>query len=434
MKAYAFQVPKLLEPRRIEPGLWEGPVPGVSPVAKLEGCVSILQITGASLKHMRSELSEMEAFLKTSLENRTNVPGSLTNSYLVERLRQIKALSESASFQGRALLNGKSGVLANMTGEGLRFVRGSALVQSSNAGGYPVAIERAAKPASLVGPELVNTQTLSAESMLVIAQGQQEVRYRLSQTEDPKSLVAGLQRALWQAGLELSACLSVDGRLVLMHNRLGSGGNFKGMSLNTRILSNEPGEFSQADPGEDIKGRIGMEKALGDGGFLIGVPDSKRVAGLVLHYGGKIEHPGQIVGYADVAQKGILVPLDANDERKERLSIPAVNPKTLSVGVANQSGFTALEEIKGSSEIERMDSLKLVKNAQQELVDLSEELKWKENTYVDLAIKLLRQGIAPQEAGEELLELRADKATKMAQDLKNMLGSDFHNIGQDRLA
>ena len=163
-------------------------------------------------------------------------------------------------------------------------------------------------------------------------------------------------------------------------------------------------------------------------------PTQKRVAGLVLYYGGKIEHPGQIVGYADVTQKGILVPLDATDERKERLSIPAVNPKTLSVGVANQSGFTALEEIKGSSEIERMDSLKLVKNAQQELTDLSEELKWKENTYVDLAIKLLRQGIAPQEAGEELLELRADKATQMAQDLKNMLGSDFHNIGKDRLA
>ena len=433
MKAYDFQVPKLLEPRKIEPGLWEGPVPGISPVAKLEGCVSILQITGASLKHMRGELKEMEEFLKTSLQTKTNVPGSLANSYLMERLRQIKALSEAASFQGRALLNGKSGVLANITGEGLRFVRGSALVQSSASGGYPVAIERAAKPASMVGPEIVTSGILKKESMLVIAEGQQEVRYRLDQTEDPKSLVAGLQRALWSAGLEVSACLSVDGRLVLMHNRLGTAGNFKGMSLNTRILGVEPGVYTEAEPGTDIKGRIGMEQAIGEGGFLIGGPKSPRVAGLVLHYHGKIDHPGQIVGYAEVTQKGILVPLDSKGGRKERLSLPHVGPKTLSVGVANQSGFTALEEIKGSDETQRMDSLKLIKNAQEEINSLSDELKWKENTYVDLAIKLLKQGIEPQEAGKGLLELKADKATQMAQDLKNMLGNEtMHFIGSDR--
>ena len=421
MKSYAFKMPPIQGSRRIEMEQFEKTpfeIGGISAVGQLESRVSMLQIARSSLKRMRDELGEMQDFLSESLKDSAAMPTSLVENLLSGKLMKLKALSESASFQGQTLLNGRSGVTGIVRGDGIRFVRGSAQAQNSGVQGYTVSIEEEPKAASLLGREPISEDSLAKESMLVLAEGNREVRFRIERGMDSSSLIEGLQRSLWKGGIEVSVYLTPDGRLAFLHNRAGRKARFQGMSLKTRLISHQPGNYSTSQVGQDVAGRIGGEPATCEGGFLYGA--GERTKGIQLYYEGKIAHPGQIVGYVEILQKGVLVPLDATGQRQERLSLPALGPNYLSIGLGNRSGFTSLEETTASSLIERLDSLRLIEEAIRESNQLSDELKQKEDAYVQLAIHLLKEGAGPREANQDLL-IEKDKAQKMAQELAGMM-------------
>jgi hypothetical protein len=366
---------------------------------------------------------EIKEFLEKET-NRTNwarVPASVINNFLTDRLSCVKVTTEKASFQGRLLLNGSSGVLGTTTGENLRFIRGSARVLSSGESGYPVTIYQEPKPAILIGSSQMDAETLRYEKLITISSGSREVRYSIKDDETPERLISNLQKSLLDHGLDISVFRTNSNHLFLRHNQMGSRSTFQGMSYNTRMISEKPGDFKVAEPGEDISGTIGSETAHGDGGFLIGDKGNKKTEGLVLHFDGTIDYPGQVVGYVNVRQNGVLVPLDATESRMEILSIPSIRPWILAAGVSNSSGFTDLSVIRGNTEIECKDSIRMTIWSITYLDYLLDELKWKEKIYVDRAVDLLRSTIKPQSAGEEMLYLSKDKAKDMVTQLKSML-------------
>ncbi len=435
MKSFAFQVPPLKGNLRIQPETLDtqpAVTPGVSAVSQLEAKVSLLQIAKGSLKRMGVELSEMKTFIEESLEKGEPMPHSLVESFVSERILRIKGYSETASFLGQTLLNGGSGVWGQVKGEGLRFVRGSALAQSSEGQGYAVAIENAPKAANLLGREPATPESLRKESLIVLREGQQEVHYRVERGITLQGLIEGLQTSLWKGGIDVSVYLAADGRLAFLHNKLGRKPKFQGMSLKTRLVSHLPGSFVTSLVGEDVQGRIGGEVAQGEGGFLQGDIQG-RTSGLTLYYQGKLSHSGQVVGFVQVIQKGMLVPLDGANKTHERLSLPALTPQHLGIGVSNRSGFGSLEEIQVKTLLERLDALRILEAAQGELTQMSRELKQKEEAYVDLAIKLLQEGANPKEAGEELLSMGKEKAAQMAKELRYMLRPKDLG-GSDRMA
>jgi len=437
MRSYAFKVPPLKGKRTLGPEAnLERFTPGsheVTAVGRLEGQVSLLQVARSYLKRMQGNLGELEELLTASLYNPEAMPMSVVERLIKERLTQVKALSEAASFAGHALLNGKSGVWGETTGNGLSFVRGGAQVQSSQGQGFPVAVNRLAKPASLLGREPLSQEAIAQESLLVVAEGKQEVKFKVERQTNVQSLIEGLQMSLYKGGIDVSVYQARDGRLVLLHNRQGSRHRFLGMSLKTRLLSHQPGAMIPSQEGQDIQGSIGLEPAEGSGSFLIGSQGNPRTSGLVLHYDGKLEYPGQIVGYASITQKGGLVPLDAQCKRQERLSLPAVGPEVLSLGLGGPSGYPCLANLKGSSQQEKMDSLRLLNQALNELKILEDELRQKETQYVDLAIQLLQEGLQPKDAGDDIIAFSKDRAEEMAQQLKAMLSLESHG-GSNRMA
>lgn len=418
--------------RRIDPALEVGrgdpkvePAFGsrVNVISNLEGNVTRLQVARANIAKIQKLLEETGDFLAEGEANRgiKEIPASVVNSYILDRVSQVRQMTERTSFQGRALLNGECGVTGQVTGDNLYFVRGSARILDSSQMGYPVAIEREARPSTLLGTAPISAESLAGESMIALVDGNQEVRYKPQAGENPESLVKNLQKVLWENGLDISVYRTRDNRLFLMHNQLGSRTHFAGLSYKTQILSLAAGRWHDAKAGQDIAGTIGLEPATGNGGFLVGNPGNARTDGLVIHYDGMMEYSGQIVGYVQTRQNGILVPLDLAGAEVELLSLPSLLPETLGVGVANYSGFKNLNLIKGNNRVEQRDSGRLIRWTVKELECLAEDLKWKEDAYVELAIDLLKNGMRPSAASESVMYLSKESAGSMAQELKEMI-------------
>ena len=205
------------------------------------------------------------------------------------------------------------------------------------------------------------------------------------------------------------------------HNQLGSVKKFKGMSYHSRLISDRPGRYEESSPGRDIRGSIGSEPATGVGALLTGNPGNRKTAGLTVFYNGERKTPGKIVGYVQVVQNGMIVPLDLENQRKEILSIPALQPDKQAMGVSNYSGFLNLQSIKVRNDQEKKDTIRLINHALSDSEKLMGEFKGKENEYVDVAIELLRTTMKPQSAGLEILSLSQEKAGEMATQLKSML-------------
>jgi len=331
-------------------------------IGRLESGVSKIQTATLGVEKIRGMLTEMKRFLEEEgyRSFRAQIPVSVINNFLTDRLAHIKMTSETVSFRGQALLNGKSGVRGSTTGQNLRFIRGSARVRSSGENGYPIAIYQAPRPSVLCGAGRLTAEEIRAESEIALADDQHEVRYRIGSDENPDSLVSNLQRYLVDNQFDISVYCTQDNHLFFRHNQLGSATSFKGMSARSRLISDIPGSYREAESGADVMGTIGAEQASGDGGFLVGNRGNPSTDGLVVFYDGRIDTPGQIVGYVQVEQNGIQVPVDISGSRVEILSIPSIQPEMLAVGVSNRSGFSSLKSIRANSVLECRDALRLI--------------------------------------------------------------------------
>ncbi|PCI22435.1 MAG: hypothetical protein COB67_13410 [SAR324 cluster bacterium] len=425
--------------RRLDPSLREsgGMIPKVNPlpdnmgaisvIGKLESSVSRIQVAQKTLGDLAEILERMSEFMET--KGLGNIQGiesfDVVNNYLRQELDHFQEVAYACNFQGQGVLNGEIGLIGKSSNKDLRFVRGSARVISSGTPGYPVTIYQEAKPGSLIGQLPLDREILKRETDIAFVEGNQQVHYRVRKDEDPESLIRNLQECLFNHGLDIRVTKTEDGRLYFIHNQLGRENNFYGISLNTKLISHTPGEPMQAKPGRDIKGTIGREQARGVGGFLIGNRGNPQTDGLILHYDGKIKFPGEIIGYIQVKQNGLFIPVDQTGEKTEVLSIPSLSPQYQAIGVSNASAFSNLDSIRADNREQSRDSLKLILWAIADLKQLREELCSEEDRFVNRTIELLQGSIRPLTASSEILEFSKDKAGEMADQLKSMLSPEI---------
>lgn len=392
-------------------------------IGKLESSVSLIQTANLKIDKTKGLLQDMKRFLEEEgyRSFRAQIPVSVINNYLTDRLDQIKMTTEAAGFQNKSILNGKCGVRGETDSEKLSFVQGSARIVTSPAKGFPVTIFKAPKASILIGTGILSTDTLKREKMLAFADDMHEIRYQIGKDEDKDTLISNLQRYLLDNGFDINVYCTNDNHLIFRHNQLGSTRTFKGMSYQTNLISHVPGEFLTAEPGQDIEGNIAQEKANGKGGFLTGEKGNVHTDGLKVYFNGDIEQPGQIVGYVKVKQSGIKVPIDLAGKKVEILSIPSICPESMAVGVTNNSGFKNLGNIRANTVTECRDALKLIKWSIEYLEYLQDELTWSEKNYVNRAVELLRSTMSSNVAGSEILFLSKEKAKNMVVQLKGML-------------
>lgn len=397
-----------------------------SMIGRLENGVSLLQSAQQNLDRIKFWLNEIKHFLEDHENPKQGsvIPKSVANQFMDDRLRLIKEVVETSSFQNRKLLNGDCGVKARVKGQNLRFVRGSARSKSSQQEGYAVAVYQAPKPSVLLGSGVMTSEWLEKETQISFADENQEVRYVLKDHETPDSLVKGLQSCFDEQHFDIGVYRTKDNRLFFRHNQLGSRAGFHGMSYKSPIISEKPGQYCSSSPGIDIAGTIAGESAHGDGGFLIGDRDNRNTDGLVVYYDGEVDFPGQVVGTVFPEQNGLMIPLDTSESKVERLSIPSIDPGLLSLGVGNKSGFEDLESIRATTRDERTDALKLVLWSIIHLNYLSDELRTREESYTHRTIELLKGDIKPLSAGDDAIYLSKDKAGEMVDQLKVLLSGN----------
>jgi len=432
--------------RRLDPSLDLGertPLPEEkSPADELSGKFSIInqlevRVTMIQIArfHIEKVIAELDS-IKHTLDERKLKPSKyfsspqVINHFLKERLGRMREIAQTAQFQGQILLDGDAGVTGSSSLEALRFIRGSSKVVPSRAPGYPVTIYQDARPSTLLGIGEISSENLRNESLIALADGKHEVRYKVKNNESPQSLVQNLQKSMLDQGLNIRVLRTRQNRLFFVHNQLGTETFFRGLSSKTNIISSTPGRSNDAARGRDISGTIGLEKAHGIGGFLMGAIGNRRTDGLVLHYDGAIRYPGQIIGYIHVKQKGVNVPIDLQGEQTELLNFPSLLPVDLAIGVANHSHFSDLEAIRGNSDQECRDTLKLVYWAEADLDQLLEDLRWKEDSFLHRTIGILRNSVMPRIAGEEIMMTAQNKAGEMKRQLQEMMSSTqfFHQI------
>jgi hypothetical protein len=393
-------------------------------ISKLENCVSILQIARINIEKIKDQLSEMGNFLEKEIRffPATNIPVSVVNNYLTERVSNIKMISEATSFNGKALLNGNCGVKTVTKGKGLRFVKGSPYVASSDEGGYPVKILELPEYSGLIGTKAITAELLGNEELISISDDEKELNYRITKEETIESLIPNLQKRLHEKGFNISVYKTKNNFLYFKHNQLGDENVFKGTSLKTQLISKYPGQAITAMEGKNIVGKIGDEPTKGEGGFLTGLNTNKKTRGLTLYFDGtNTEQVNQIVGHVLVKQNGLLIPLDLEGRKAEILSLPSLTPELLATGIPNSSGFLNLKSVRVHSPEELKDSLLLIYRSIKELKSLNKDLVIKENYYVNLAVEMLRLTMKPKAAGVEVLSLSKEKASEMAEQLKGML-------------
>ena len=122
-----------------------------------------------------------------------------------------------------------------------------------------------------------------------------------------------------------------------------------------------------------------------------------------------------------IKQNGLKISLDNMGKKVEILSIPSLKTDLQGVGVANASGFNNLQSIRGNTYQERIDALKLVVWSMTEIDYLIKELQWKEDSYVELAVDLLRNTMKPKMASDDILHISQQNASEMVEQLKAML-------------
>lgn len=392
-------------------------------IGKLESSVSLLQSAQAGIDKINGWLHEIRQVLEGNDQQTCPVtmPRSVVNRFIEDRLALIEGIVKSTGFQSRSVLNGSYGVIAEVAGDRLKFVRGSARVATSPRDGFPVAIFQPPRSSYLSGSAQLTPAEVRQEKWIAVHDGYQEVRYRFNGDETPETLVSKLKQCFISNHIDVDVFTTPDNRLFFRHNQLGSKSHFKGMSYHTRLLSEKPGHYTAAFPGIDIAGTIGAESAHGDGGFLIGDKGCKQTDGLVVYYDGTVEYPGQIVGTIRTIQNGIAIPLDAAESTLEMLSLPSIAPTCLAVGVANGSGFENLASIRVFNESERVDALKLVIWSTVYLKFLSKELKQKESDYIQNTIRLLQGSASTLALKDDVLLLSKDKAADMVDQIREML-------------
>nr|MBC8465456.1 hypothetical protein [bacterium] len=282
-------------------------------ISKLENCVSILQIARINIEKIYNQLSEMGEFLEKEIRffPATNIPVSVINNYLTERVSNIKMISEATSFNGKALLNGNCGVKAITKGTGLRFVKGSPYVTSSEEGGYPVKILELPQYTGLTGTKALTPERLCKEELISISDDEKELNYKITREETIESLIPNLQKRLHEKGFNISVYITKNNFLYLKHNQLGDNNVFTGTSLKTQLISKYPGHAITAKEGKNIVGKIGDEPTKGEGGYLTGLNANRKTRGLTLYFdGSNTEQVDQIIGHVFVRQNGLVVPLD----------------------------------------------------------------------------------------------------------------------------
>ncbi|MCZ6729906.1 MAG: flagellin [SAR324 cluster bacterium] len=335
-----------------------------------ETAVGMVQTTEAALIEVTNLLTNLRQLAIASANEGANDANMLEANQLEmeNALNTIDRITRNAQFGVKKLLDGSTGANGVAIGDQLEFITAAPETRASPTEGYDVRVQQLATRSSLTGSEELTQEMVDAGEKLIISEGGRTVSFITKPGDTVEQTFGKLRNEIEKNDLDINLTVDNSGRLQLQHNKFGSEHTFSTASATAGVLSEESRVMQSADLGQDIRGTIGRDVAVGTGQVLTGAAGT-RTQGLAVRYRGSVTtdadagEGAESAGRVAVFQNSLIFQVGPNVGQTVAVSMVNTNTRVLGNGVDNVSGFKSLRDLDLRSAQGAEDAQKIVDKA-----------------------------------------------------------------------
>jgi len=390
-----------------------------------ETAVSLVQTTEANLSEVNKLLINIRQLAIHASNEGVNDETMLQadQAEIANALSSIDRIAKQAQFGQKKLLDGTNGANGSVTGEGLEFISASLKTVDSRDTGFEVVVKQNASKAFVEGAAALTEEMVKRGETLTIIENGKTASYTTGEDDTVETTIKNFMSEVQKNGLNVNVRLTDGGTLVVEHKEFGSAPNFQVSSTSAGVLSQQAGQIQSSNVGQDIKGTINGESAVGKGLVLTG--SSGNVQDLVLKFTPKageaaIPEGGQVVGQVYVSQNSLKFQVGGNYGQTVGMNIRDVSSSKLGTGKDNMSRFKALSDIDVRGFQGAQDTLLLVDQAINEITSTRGELGAFQKNTLESNLQNLRVANENLVSSESVLR-DVDMASEMASFTRNQI-------------
>ena len=347
-----------------------------------EGAVSVVQTAEGALHEVASLLVSMRQLAIHAANEGVNdeVMLNADQQEIENSLSSINRIAEQTQFGTKKLLDGSFGAAGTTTGGLIEFLGAGTAAKDSGIQGYAVQVTQTASQSQLAGQVTLDDSAIKAGEKLTVIENGKTASYTSSRDDSAETVAANFQVAINEAGLEVDVKLDTTGRMQLTSRKFGSGEAFQASSSTAGVLSQDAGEISNSNAGQDVKGLINGEVASGQGLVLTGNEGNTATSGLKIKLDESFKIPADQaadavdVGRVYLTQKAMKFQVGGNAHQTVEVELQSTHASQLARAVDNQSGFTSLADINVLNHTQAQDAIGLLDSAINEVSQVRAEL------------------------------------------------------------
>jgi len=388
-----------------------------------ENGISMVQVAEGALGEVNQLLGNMRQLAIHASNAGVNDPAMLAadQAEVANSLQAIDRISGSTQFGNKQLLDGSTGASGVANGKGLQFISANSETQNSPVSGYSVEITQAATKASHSGTVALTQAMVDSGETLTVVEGGKSVQFTAKKGDTVESTLNELRRQIDAADLKVELGDSSDNVIRLQHKEFGSEEAFSVSSSTAGVLSAQSNVAQESTRGQDVKGRINGEEALGAGQVLTGRRGNVSTDGLQVRYSGdKANAPGETAGTVTVLQNSLTYQIGANEGQTVKVSLRNMASRALGKGIDTTTGVKSLENLDLTSFQGAQDAIKVIDKAIEQTSTTRAELGAFQKNNLETTLNTLRVSSENLTSAESVIR-DADMAKEMAEFTKNQI-------------
>lgn len=415
-----------------------------------ETAVSMIQTTEANMGEIGVLLRNMRQLALHASNEGANDPAALEadQKEFENGLQSIDLIAGQAQFGQRKLLDGSNGVAGSTSGENLEFVDATMATGDSRTNGFEVKLTQVATRSDSRGTAALTEEIVQAGERLSVIENGKMATYYTNKDDTVETAVQNLQNEINRKGIRVDVEQADDGILEITHREYGSGYSFQTLSSTAGVLSETNQSLTISNKGQDIRGTINGESAIGKGQILTGIDGAKCIEGLSIRYSGndeellgpvctvndqlvegeeaadpdpeEIPEEGKSVGRVYVSQNSIRFQVGPSQDQIAGISIRNLRSDFLGQKIANRSGFESLADVDLRDFQGAQDALKLIDSAITQIAEDRGSLGAFQKNTLENNLSNLRVANENLISSESIIR-DTDMAAEMANYMKNQL-------------
>ncbi|OGH02406.1 MAG: flagellin [Candidatus Lambdaproteobacteria bacterium RIFOXYD1_FULL_56_27] len=407
-----------------------GQIAGMSQaIDNSETAVSLVQTTEANLNEVSRLLVSVRQLAVHAANEGVNDETMLEadQQEITNALATIDRVAAQAQFGNKRLLDGSQGASGSTTGDQLQFVEAGLKTKDSREAGFEVKVTQNASKSFVDGKVALTDETIKAGETFTLIENGKMASYRTTMDDTVDTAVKNLKSEVRRNGLNVDVELNANNTLSVKHKEYGSAYGFQFSSSTAGVLSSEAGQIEVSSAGNDIKGTINGESAIGEGQVLTGQEGTASVDGLKVKFTGQvgdadgvIPEGGSEVGRAFVSQNAMNFQVGGNFGQTVGISVESVNTRSLANNIQNESGFKSLSEVDVRTFQGAQDAMRMVDDAITRISARRGELGAFQKNTLESNLNNLRIAHENLTSSESILR-DVDMAAEMASYTKNQI-------------